>query len=197
MSQHSISCLQKRDRQQQAARSPPLAWLALQTRRKRNPNSSSAFKHGVIIFESGILGDVSGRQAAVRCGSVLVAWLPDQLNFDPCLACICDRCRSQTRKSFTQSLSIAWSLTSPSRRILALYHHYAVLITASPLLKSDPNIWQEMIADTVGYTILTRARDAAVEIVRAICLVCRVCRPVVLIANQSFSAKPEIKRTLQ
>jgi hypothetical protein len=56
-------------------------------------------------------------------------------------------------------------------RILALYHHYAILVTASPLLAGDPNIWQEMIADTVGYTILTRARDAAVEIIRAICLV--------------------------
>lgn len=56
-------------------------------------------------------------------------------------------------------------------RILALYHHYAILVTSSPLLTGDPNIWQEMIADTVGYTILTRARDAAVEIIRAICLV--------------------------
>jgi hypothetical protein len=56
-------------------------------------------------------------------------------------------------------------------RILALYHHFAVLVTASPLLKNDPNLWQHMIADTIGYTLLTRARDAAVEIIRAICLV--------------------------
>lgn len=73
---------------------------------------------------------------------------------------------------------MVWYLTPLLHRILALYHHYAILITASPLLKSDPSIWQEMIADTVGYTILTRARDAAVEIIRAICLVRSVFGPV-------------------
>lgn len=90
-----------------------------------------------------------------------------------------------------------WCLIPLSYRILALYYHYAILITASPLLKSNPIIWQEMIADTVGYTILTRARDAAVEIIRAICLVGSVFRPVGVATNCHFAVKPEIRRTLQ
>ncbi len=68
--------------------------------------------------------------------------------------------------------AMCFDATMDTRSILALHYHYAVLLVSSPLLYRDAaNAWSTLAQDGQGYEQMERARDAAIELIRAICSV--------------------------
>ncbi|WWC91905.1 uncharacterized protein L201_006855 [Kwoniella dendrophila CBS 6074] len=53
--------------------------------------------------------------------------------------------------------------------ILDLHQHYVVLYACSPAFLGDERIWQELADSTEGYALLERGREAAVNVIQAIC----------------------------
>ncbi|WVW86370.1 hypothetical protein I302_108415 [Kwoniella bestiolae CBS 10118] len=67
----------------------------------------------------------------------------------------------------------AWSRTwaVASDPILSLHHNYVILFACSPAFLADERIWQELADSKEGYALLERGRDAATNVVQAICSV--------------------------